>query len=427
MSSDVAIQVENLAKCYHIYDQPRDRLLQMFSWGRRQYYREFWALKDVTFNVDRGETVGIIGRNGSGKSTLLQMICGTLNPTNGKIQANGRVAALLELGAGFNPEFTGRENVYMNAAIMGLLPSDIDACFGDIAAFADIGEFIEQPVKTYSSGMYVRLAFAVAIHVDPEILVVDEALAVGDIRFQLKCQRKMDELRDRGKTILLVSHSGADVVRLCSRAIWLEGGQVRTSGNPKRVVEEYSAWMMHDTGVQTSTGVDTGLGAVKSDLDDLIVPIPCDAFITGDGGAEIVAVGLLSEDNRRLAVISGRERVRVVIKVVARSRIEFPYLAFQIINAKGLRVMGCNTPILGKRFDPLEEGQSLTVSFSFTFPEISNDSYVLAVGVADGTPENHVRHQFVADAYEFRVLSTSLFQKQDVLVKLNDCTVRVEE
>ena len=199
--SDVAIRIQNLSKCYHIYDKPRDRLMQMLARGRKQYFREFWALKEVSLDVKKGETVGIIGRNGSGKSTLLQMICGTLNPTSGSIQANGRIAALLELGSGFNPEFTGRENVYMNGSILGLSKEEIDSRFDDIAAFADIGEFIEQPVKTYSSGMMVRLAFSVAINVEPEILVVDEALSVGDEIFQRKCFSRIEAIRAGGATI----------------------------------------------------------------------------------------------------------------------------------------------------------------------------------------------------------------------------------
>src|SRR5690606_26363765 len=195
-SDSTAISVAGLSKCFHLYEKPRDRLLQMFSFGRRQYYSEFWALRDVSFEVRRGETIGVVGRNGSGKSTLLQMICGTLTPTAGTISTNGRIAALLELGAGFNPEFTGRENVYLNAAILGLSRQETDERFDDIAAFADIGDFIDQPVKMYSSGMYVRLAFAVAINSTPDILIVDEALAVGDVRFQYKCMRRIKDIQD---------------------------------------------------------------------------------------------------------------------------------------------------------------------------------------------------------------------------------------
>lgn len=247
MSDDIAIKVEGLSKCYQIYDQPRDRLKQfvlprlqrLVGQTHKQYFREFWALKDVSFEVKKGETVGIIGRNGSGKSTLLQMICGTLNPTSGSIQTNGRIAALLELGSGFNPEFTGRENVYMNGAVLGLSKDEIDAHFDDIAAFADIGDFIEQPVKTYSSGMMVRLAFAVAINVEPDILIVDEALSVGDELFQRKCFSRIEAIKHKGATILFVSHAGGTIVELCDRAVLMDSGEKLAVGVPKQIVGRY--------------------------------------------------------------------------------------------------------------------------------------------------------------------------------------------
>lgn len=247
MSSEIMIKVENLSKCYHIYSQPRDRLKQFvlpevqrrLGQAARQYYREFWALKNVSFEVKRGETVGIIGRNGSGKSTLLQMICGTLNPTGGTIKANGRIAALLELGSGFNPEFTGRENVYLNGALLGLSVEQINRRYNDIVAFAEIGPFIDQPVKTYSSGMVVRLAFAVAINADPQILVVDEALSVGDELFQRKCFSRIEAIRAAGATILFVSHSGGTVVELCDRAVLLDAGELLAIDVPKKMVARY--------------------------------------------------------------------------------------------------------------------------------------------------------------------------------------------
>lgn len=235
----IAIRVVNLSKCYHIYDRPRDRLLQMLMRGRKQFYREFWALKDISFEVKKGETVGIVGRNGSGKSTLLQLICGTLNPTSGIIQTNGRIAALLELGSGFNPEFTGRENVYMNAALLGLSKEEVDARFNDITTFADIGQFIDQPVKTYSSGMVVRLAFAVQSQINPDILVVDEALAVGDAKFQSKCFERLRQLKENGTSILLVTHSSEQIVTHCSNAILLDNGVQVETGEPKRVINRY--------------------------------------------------------------------------------------------------------------------------------------------------------------------------------------------
>ncbi|WP_312513520.1 ABC transporter ATP-binding protein [Stutzerimonas nitrititolerans] len=239
MSSEVAISVTDLGKCFHIYGKPRDRLLQMFSRSRKQYFREFWALNGVSFEIRKGETVGIVGRNGSGKSTLLQLICGTLNPTHGSIVSNGRIAALLELGSGFNPEFSGRENVYLNAAVLGLSRAETDARFADIEAFAEIGEFIDQPVKTYSSGMMVRLAFAVAINVDPQILIVDEALSVGDELFQRKCFARIEAIKASGATILFVSHSGSTIVELCDRAILLDSGEKLIEGAPKQVLGKY--------------------------------------------------------------------------------------------------------------------------------------------------------------------------------------------
>jgi len=247
MSSDIAIKVENISKCYQIYDSPRDRLKQFFlprvrqsvGLSSRTYFKEFWALKDISLEIKRGEAVGIIGRNGSGKSTLLQLICGTLNPTVGNIQANGRVSALLELGSGFNPEFTGRENVYLNGAILGLSNDEITERFDEIAAFADVGSYLDQPVKSYSSGMMVRLAFAVAINVQPEILIVDEALSVGDELFQRKCFAKIEAIRANGATILFVSHSASQIVELCDRAILIDAGELIAVGLPKQIVGRY--------------------------------------------------------------------------------------------------------------------------------------------------------------------------------------------
>jgi ABC-type polysaccharide/polyol phosphate transport system ATPase subunit len=252
MSSEIAIKVKNLSKCYQIYDKPHDRLKQsiyprlqrLVGKQPRQYFREFWALQDVSFEIKRGETVGIIGRNGSGKSTLLQMICGTLNPTGGCIETHGRIAALLELGSGFNPEFTGRENVYLNAAVLGLSNEEIEERFDDIVAFADIDDFIDQPVKTYSSGMYVRLAFSVATNVSPSILVVDEALAVGDVAFQAKCMKRFEDFRQNGTTILLATHDLGSVLQFSSRCILLDAGMKSDIEQPKLAVDTFKRLLL---------------------------------------------------------------------------------------------------------------------------------------------------------------------------------------
>ncbi len=247
MSSEIAIKVENLSKCYQLYNTPRDRLKQfamprlrrLFGKTPRQYFQEYWALKNISFEVKKGETFGIIGRNGAGKSTLLQLLCGTLTPSDGTVEINGRVAALLELGAGFNPEFTGQENVYLNASVLGLRKEEVDLRLDSIMAFADIGEFINQPVKTYSSGMFVRLAFAIAIHVEPSILIVDEALSVGDIAFQNKCVLKIRELREKGTTLLFVTHDLSILQLICDRVAWLRGGEIVMTGDPVKVSQEY--------------------------------------------------------------------------------------------------------------------------------------------------------------------------------------------
>ncbi|MBY0373494.1 MAG: ABC transporter ATP-binding protein, partial [Bryobacteraceae bacterium] len=228
--SDSLISFRSVAKSYAIYDSPGDRLKELLTFNRVNRHRDFWALREITFEVARGETFCIIGENGSGKSTLLQLIAGILQPTQGEVKVKGRVAALLELGSGFNPEFTGRDNVYLNAAILGLTQEEIDARYQQIIDFAEIGDFIHQPVKTYSSGMVVRLAFSVAIHVDPEILLVDEALAVGDIYFRQRCMRKVHELRSRGVTILFVSHAIGDVKAIGDRTMWLDQGSIRALG-----------------------------------------------------------------------------------------------------------------------------------------------------------------------------------------------------
>ncbi len=268
MFSEVAISLAGLGKCYQMYDNPRDRLLQMLMRGRKQYYREFWALRDVALEVGRGEVLGIIGRNGAGKSTLLQLVCGTLNATTGNITVNGRVAALLELGAGFNPEFSGRENVYLAATVMGLTKDEIDARYNEIVSFSGIGDFILQPVKTYSSGMYMRLAFSVATNVDPDILVIDEALSVGDGEFSRRSFDRIMSLKNAGKTILFCSHSMYQVEAICNRIIWLKEGRVELIGKPDKVVVAYTRYMESETpelkkmvgGEGVSPGLMTGIG-----------------------------------------------------------------------------------------------------------------------------------------------------------------------
>lgn len=264
-SPTAIISAAGLSKCYHIYERPQDRLRQFLFGRKRRFYREFWALQPLSFSVERGECVGFVGRNGSGKSTLLQILAGILTPSGGSATINGRVAALLELGAGFNPEFTGRENVFLNAAILGLSYNEIVERLPAIEAFAEIGSFINEPVKTYSSGMYVRLAFSVAIHVDPEILIVDEALSVGDAAFQYKCLRRIEELQDRGTSIILVTHDSGVVKRFCSRAGWIHEGRLISFGPAVEIVNQYDDFCRQQMKIPALPGSETtGQGVVQT-------------------------------------------------------------------------------------------------------------------------------------------------------------------
>lgn len=316
MSSEIAIRATSLSKCYQIYDQPRHRLLQMLFRGRRQYFREFWALRDLSFEIQRGETVGIIGRNGSGKSTLLQMLCGTLSPTSGDVEVNGRVAALLELGAGFNPEFTGRENVYMNAAILGLTREQVESSFSAIEDFAEIGSFMDQPVKTYSSGMYVRLAFSVAVHTRPNVLIVDEALSVGDARFQAKCLKRIKEMKEDGVSILFVSHDIGAVRSLCDRAIWLDAGRVRLQGPVFPVTAEYTEYVYADTldaTPQPAAGDESKRDEQVHDSGRFSAKAkPINHWGTHLG--TILSAGIHDADGKRKSVFTDRELLQVKIR-----------------------------------------------------------------------------------------------------------------
>lgn len=327
-SSDIAIRAVGLGKTYRIYDHPISRVRQMLSLGGKKHYREFEALKDVSFEIRKGETVGIIGRNGSGKSTLLQLICGILKPTHGSVEVNGRVSALLELGAGFHPEFTGRENVYMQGAIMGLTREEMDARFEHIAAFADIGEFIEQPVKTYSSGMFVRLAFAVAVSVEPDVLVVDEALAVGDTLFQARCFQKFREFRERGTTILFVTHSLDLIVGHCQRAVLLDHGITRTSGDSKQVVNIYRNLMARGERSACAMNVMSAESTVSHE------------YRYGTQESEIIDTAIYTDDGRSVSILDHGERYHVRLRVILHDIGSRPFFSFVVKDPRGVVLYG---------------------------------------------------------------------------------------
>lgn len=423
------IQCHELGKCFRIYDNPKARLKQAIWRGRRQYFREFWALRHVNFEVRRGESLGIIGRNGSGKSTLLQLICGTLTPTEGSIQTNGRVAALLELGSGFNPEFTGIENVYLNASMLGLSKQETDARLDKILGFADIGEFIDQPVKTYSSGMAVRLAFSVIAHVDADILVVDEALAVGDTVFVNRCMRFIRRMREE-RCLLFVSHDAEAVKSLCSHTLWLLNGQQHSYGYCREVCLDYfrhcTAETYGDKAEIEKTGPELPRNSEKSsvkwqtEIRDNLLDYNCTASFYDNlteangwktGAAELISVRVYEGgSDTALSILKGGEYVDIEIKAIAHQELQMPALGFTLANNHGQHILGENTLITRERdgISKARAGDILKAKFNLWFPMLPSGEYLLMASIADGTLENHIQHHWTENAALIRVNSSGV-------------------
>jgi lipopolysaccharide transport system ATP-binding protein len=377
------IHVQNVSKLYRLYRRPGDRLREMLP-GGGPLHTDFWALRDITFAVERGETLGLVGPNGCGKSTLLQIVSGILQPTLGRVIARGRIAALLELGAGFNPEFSGRENVYLNGEIMGLSRAEITKAMPSIEAFADIGDFIERPVKEYSSGMYVRLAFSTAIHVDPEILIVDEALAVGDAVFANRCVRKFQELRERRVTVLFVSHDLGLVKQLSDRAILLLNGRIAAQGEPKDVINRYIGLVLEK---QTP---EARQERVRS------------SFRHGDGASEIRSVQILNGRGEETASVASGEPVTVRVRSRFYREVEDPMVGILIRTRIGMDVYGTNTRIEQLSLGRMAAGDELEVDFHIDC-WLTPQSYTLTVATqsADGSS-----HDWLDDAIAFDVVDT---------------------
>lgn len=421
---DVAIKVANLSKVYPIYERPHDRILQsimprlqkLAGIEVKQYHRAFKALDQVSFEVRRGQALGIIGRNGSGKSTLLQMICGTLQPTSGGVELHGRVAALLELGAGFNPEFTGRENIHMSAAVLGMTADEIAGVYEDIVEFSGIDPvFIEQPVKIYSSGMYVRLAFAVIAHVNADVLVIDEALAVGDAVFVQKCMRFLRAFRERG-TLLFVSHDTGSVINFCDSAVWLDRGEMRMAGDAEGVANAYLEYC-----AQQSYGESVKIRSIKRPasevkqsrrVDEDVKFALFDNIANSDGWtsdhAEILSAILTADDGSVLKVAKGGERVRLTITAKAHGSISSPIIGFFVKDRLGQSLFGDNT--FSHMPEPLQVSaeEVLRADFLFDLPMLPDGDYSMTVAIAEGDPWVNVQHHWVHDAVVIKVASTKL-------------------
>lgn len=395
------IEFRNVSKSYPVYRSPKDRLKELVTFHRFSFHEDFWALREVSFEVARGETFCIIGENGSGKSTLLQIIAGILQPTSGETEVRGRVAALLELGSGFNPEFTGRENIFLNASILGLSSAQIEERYEAITSFAEIGDFIHQPVKTYSSGMVVRLAFAVAIHVDPEVLLVDEALAVGDIYFRQRCMRKVHELRQRGVTILFVSHALGDVKAIGDRCLWLENGRVRDLGSTESVVGKYlaamtakdSAYLGHQA---AAAPVDQAHHAAAPP--EFLERIPNIDRRHGDGRGEITGIAVYDEYGRELRLLDPGTRVTVRISARAKADLALPNVGFMLRNHLGIDFAGTNSTREGVQLAPMRAGDRVTVDFRIDLPEFYPGDFSFSPAIADGTLESYTMCDWIDNA-----------------------------
>lgn len=400
MSMEHAVEFERVSKSYSIYESPADRLKELLTFNRRRFHKDFWALDDVSFDIRRGETFCIVGENGSGKSTLLQIVARILQPSKGSVNVRGRVSALLELGSGFNPEFSGRDNVYLNGAILGLTARQIDQRYRQIEDFAEIGEFINRPVKTYSSGMAVRLAFAVAIHVDPEILLVDEALAVGDMYFRQRCLRKVHELRARGITILFVSHAVGDVKAIGDRALWLDRGRIKEIGATEMVVARYLAAMSEKDSAWLSLKERSSRPARPSppQAPEIVQSIPNIDHRYGDGRAAVLGITVLDAHGGPVQLLEPLSEIVVRISVRAAEPIEMPIVGFMLRNHLGVDFAGTNTAREGHELPPMLAGDIHTVDFHVELPEMYPSSFSFSPAIADGTLETYKMCDWIDNA-----------------------------
>lgn len=434
MSCESVVKVENLSKCYQIYDRPHDRLKQfllptinrMIGRDERRYFREFWALRNVSFDVKKGETIGLVGRNGGGKSTLLQIICGVLGASDGSVRVNGRVAALLELGSGFNPEFTGEENIFLNGAVLGADKSEIERRYDEIAAFADIGPFIKQPVKSYSSGMVVRLAFAVQAMIDPDILIVDEALAVGDEKFQRKCFTHIEKLKAKGCSILFVSHSGPQVIELCDRAVLLESGELLMEGVPASVVRSYQRMIYapkegyaevvasirqsdisestfhisenRDSPEKTAVAEAIKVESTNPYFDAGLLPTTTTRY--AEHGAKIDGFDIFEISGKRVNVLLQGEVYRFVIHGRFMAELQNVFFGIHIKSITGAEITGQRYPSVGKYIDSVSSGKDFSIAFEFRM-SLPPETYFVGGGVWSENPECAHR---ILDAIMFRVL-----------------------
>jgi len=405
MGSDRAVFLNGIEKSYKLYHSPLARFKEALHPRKKKYYENFYALKDINLDIPKGQTWGIIGLNGSGKSTLLKIICGVIQADCGSLQVNGRIAALLELGSGFNPEYTGRQNVFFSGALADVSRAKMEERFPEIEAFAEIGDFIDQPIKSYSSGMLVRLAFAVAVHVSPDILVVDEALAVGDSRFQHKCMKKIKSFQGRS-TMLLVTHDMNAVLTLCDQVIWLHEGSLIEIGEPKKIVDKYTQAFYEGASAESTEKLST-MPIIESSA---VAKIADTATDFGIKEVSINKVAFFSQERGPIDSVYGGEAVIFQFWMKAVSNIEKPIVGLLVKNKLGIEIFGFNSITLRTKMSPLKSGDCCLVDFRFVWPRIAVDSYAISIAVAEGDLDNHRMHHWIHDILTVEVLSTQEYQ-----------------
>lgn len=392
-----AISVKNVTKIYKLYDKPLDRLKESIHPFHKKYHEPFFALDNVSFEIEKGETVGIIGTNGSGKSTILKIITGVLQQTTGEVKIQGNVSALLELGAGFDMEYTGIENIYMNGAVLGYSEEEMSRKKDEILEFADIGDFVYQPVKTYSSGMLVRLAFALAINVEPEILIIDEALAVGDAFFQAKCFHKLEEIKEKGTTILFVSHDIVSVKKLCSRAVWLDRGNLREIGDAKEVCEKYLSMQIEEQNREMAKLVETM--TLENTVDEIIqgdkkmfraVNLNQSIEVSGTKQGEIWSFYIKNENDKEVTVLETKKRYVFGMLVRFNQNLENVLFGFEMENVRGVKLFSVNNFLTDEVLDKVSAGELYEVSFEIELPRICTGEYLISPSLAAGSQDSHV-------------------------------------
>ena len=402
---ECVLEARNVVKRYNLYNSEKDRLKEAFNPFHKSYHKEFFALKGISFRVEQGEKVGIIGSNGAGKSTILKILTGVLTPTSGEVVANGKIAALLELGAGFNQDYTGLENIRLNGTLMGCPEEEIEERTRKIIDFADIGDFITQPVKTYSSGMFVRLAFATQIFSNPDILIVDEALSVGDIRFQQKCYRAMDELMEN-KTVLLVTHDTGAVTRFCHRVIWLNHGEIVYDGEVSEGLKRYKEFLMNQAIEESDDSEYQSYGeTVKAETQSRTMdlpPVPDGIVAKGNGKATITRSALLDDENNARDIVEPGTVVKVVSRIVFHERIERPLYGITLYDRLGNIMFSLNTEMIDVQLPP-QDGE-VEYELAFTMPELNQGEYTISVAVANGFQADHVQLCWLDDLLTFRVM-----------------------